>query len=202
VISLYDASAGALTAFLVLGAIDGVYLHLWRYRLHARPESTREHRFHTAAAVLFAATLPALYLWATAGWLLWCAVLLVAADLVVSIADMRAERDSRAGIGGLSTGEYVLHMLLMSLRGAALALAFAARPAEAWSLDGPPILGSLPPFASAIAWQVLPGTIAVAVLHVWLCLPAGVSRFERWRQRAPRWTACCAWPPAPRSMER
>jgi len=47
------ASVVFLMAFGVLAAIDGVYLHLWRLRLPARPSSYVEHLWHTASAVLF-----------------------------------------------------------------------------------------------------------------------------------------------------
>jgi hypothetical protein len=187
----YTAGAGALAAFLGLGAVDGVYLHLWRYRLHARSASRYEHRMHTLAAVLFAATLPAVFLWETGGVLLWTGVGLVAADLVVSIVDMISERDSRAELGGLSTGEYVLHMLIMTFRGAALALMLAGRPAAAWALDAPWIGGTLPAFAATVAWQALPGAVVMAGLHVWLCTDSGVRRFEGLRARAE--AAVSAW---------
>jgi hypothetical protein len=180
----YTAGAAALAIFLGLGAVDGIYLHLWRYRLHARSASRYEHRIHTFAAVLFAATLPAVFLWETGGVLLWTGISLIAADLAVSIVDMTSERDSRAEFGGLSTGEYVLHMLIMSFRGAALALALAGRPAAAWALDAPWIVGSLPAFAATVAWQAFPGAVVMAALHVWLCTDSGVRTFEAIRARA------------------
>jgi hypothetical protein len=181
--NLYTASAVALAVFLALGAVDGIYLHLWRYRLHARAASRYEHRLHTVAAVLFAGTLPALHLWETGGLLLWTGIALVVADLGASIADMFSERDSRADLGGLSTGEYVLHMLVMSARGAALALALGARPAEAWSLASPWILGPMPGLAATVAWQALPGAVVMAGLHVWLCTDTGARKFEALRER-------------------
>jgi hypothetical protein len=180
----YTAGAAALAIFLGLGAVDGIYLHLWRYRLHARSASRYEHRIHTIAAVLFAATLPAVFLWETGGVLLWAGIGLIAADLGVSIVDMISERDSRADLGGLSTGEYVLHMLIMSFRGAALALMLAGRPAAAWAFDAPWIVGSLPGFAAMVAWQALPGAVVMAALHVWLCTDSGVRAFEALRGRA------------------
>jgi hypothetical protein len=194
----YTAGAIALAVFLGLGAVDGIYLHLWRYRLHARSASRFEHRMHTIAAVLFAATLPAVFLWETGGALLWIGVSLIAADLVVSLVDMISERDSRAELGGLSTGEYVLHMLIMSFRGAALALMLAGRPATAWAFDAPWIVGSLPGFAATVAWQALPGSVVMAALHIWLCTDSGVRRFEGMRARGA--ASLDAWrglPPAP-----
>lgn len=181
--SLYEAGAVALAVFLALGAVDGLYLHLWRHRLHARPASRGEHRLHTLSAFLFAATLPAVLLWETGGLLLWAGVGLIALDLGVSLFDMISERDSRADLGGLSTGEYVLHMLIMSARGASLALALGARPAAAWAFDAPWVLGPMPPLAATVAWQAFPGAILMTALHVWLCTESGVRSFEALRAR-------------------
>ena len=119
----------------------------------------------------------------------------MAADLGVSILDMVSERDSRADLGGLSTGEYVLHMLIMGSRGAALALALGGRPGAAWAFDAPLVIGPLPRFAATLAGQALPGVIVIGALHVWLCAPAGVRAFEALRNRAERAIApLCAWP--------
>jgi len=193
---LYLPSTAALLVFMLLGTVDGLYLHLWRYRLYARPASRREHRYHTVAAVLFAATLPAVFLWETAGLLLWTGVALIGADMVVSLADMLAERDSRAGLGGLSRGEYVLHMVIMMAKASALSLALAARPQAAWALDAPWVLQPLPAFATFVGWQALPGALAIGALHVWLCTASGVRTMEALRARASAWrgapSGCCS----------
>jgi hypothetical protein len=180
---LYLPSTAALIVFLVLGAVDGVYLHLWRYRLYARSASRREHLHHTVAAVLFAATLPAVFLWETGGLLLWTGVVLIGADLAVSVADMLAETGSRADLGGLSRGEYVLHMMIMMAKGSAISLALAARPEAAWAFDAAWILQPLPAFATFVGWQALPGAIAIGALHVWLCTGSGVRGTEGLRER-------------------
>lgn len=176
--NLYNASTVALVVFLILASVDGLYLHLWRYRLHTREASRYEHRLHTLTAVLFAATFCALFLRETGGVLLWTGVVLVAVDALVALLDMRSEADSRADLGGLSNGEYVLHMFIMAARGVSLALAFGGRPVAAWQLDAPWILGSLPLFAETIAWGALPGVALTAVLHLWLCTSRGVRLFE------------------------
>jgi hypothetical protein len=188
---LYLPSTAALLVFLILGAVDGLYLHLWRYRLYARPGSKREHLYHTIAAVTFAATMPAVFLWETGGLLLWTGVLLIGADLVVSLTDMLAENDSRADLGGLSRGEYVLHMVIMTAKGSALSLALAARPETAWAFDAAWILQPLPGFAAFVGWQALPGAVAIGTLHVWLCTASGVRTIEAFRARVS--AAVSAW---------
>ena len=188
---LYLPSTAALLVFLILGAVDGLYLHFWRYRLYARTASTREHLYHTIAAVTFAATLPAVFLWETGGLLLWTGVLLIGADLIVSLADMLAENDSRADLGGLSRGEYVLHMVIMTAKGSAISLALAARPEAAWAFDATWILRPLPAFAAFVGWQALPGAVAIGALHLWLCAESGVRAMEDLRARAS--AAVSAW---------
>jgi hypothetical protein len=197
-IDLNLASAALLGVLLALGAFDGLYLHLWRYQLPARAASRHEHRLHTATAALTLGTLAALFLRETGGLLLWTGVAFVALDLGVAIADMVSERDSRAELGGLSTGEYVIHMLMMASRGGAVALALGARPASAWSLESPVFLGPLPEPAAAVAWASLPGAVAITLLHLWLCTGHGVRAFLAFRAwlasgppMAPRWFACC-----------
>jgi hypothetical protein len=189
-VSLYTASAAALAVFMVLGTVDGLYFHLWRDRLHTRPASRREHWVHTWRTLLFAALLPTLFLWQTAGALLWAGLLLLGLDQALELWDMFTEKDSRADLGGLSTSEYVLHMSSSTARGAALALGLAARPAEAWSTGSPWILGPMPTLAWLVAWQSVPGAMGAAVLHLWLCTDAGVRRFEaarsRWFSPRPR----------------
>ena len=44
--SLANAAAVLLAVFAALAAVDGLYIHLWRLRLHARPETRREHWLH------------------------------------------------------------------------------------------------------------------------------------------------------------
>ena len=163
--------------------MDGFYLHLWRYRLHTRALSRREHWAHTLRAVLFVPLLPTLFLWETGGVLLWAGLFLLVLDQALELADMILEKDSRADLGGLSTGEYVLHVTISTARGVSLALTLAARPAEAWSLAAPAVLGALPGFAAFVAWQSLPGAVLGAALHVWLCTDRGVRAFEAGRTR-------------------
>jgi hypothetical protein len=188
---LYLPSTAALLVFLILGAVDGLYFHLWRYRLYARPASKREHLYHTIAAVTFAATLPTVFLWETGGLLLWAGVALIGADMVVSLADMLAENDSRTDLGGLSRGEYVLHMVIMTAKGSAISLALAARPEAAWTFDAGWILQPLPAFAAFVGWQALPGAVAIGTLHLCLCTAAGVRTMEAFRARAS--AAASAW---------
>jgi hypothetical protein len=98
---LVTASTILLLLFAGLSLVDGLYIHLWRLRLHARPESYREHLWHTGRAVLFAPAVMLVFAAPTAGLALWIGVVLFALDEVVEMFDVLAERASRASRGGL-----------------------------------------------------------------------------------------------------
>lgn len=168
----------ALQIFVVLSTIDGLYIHLWRLRLHQRPESYREHVWHTARALLFAPVVAILFATPSGGMLLWFGVALAIFDQVAGVTDAMSERDSRRTLGGLGRGEYVLHVLLVAVHAIALTLVLAARPASAWSLAAPTTLGEWPATTMLVAGPII-GGIAVAALHVALA----------WRYRPD--AGCC-----------
>ncbi len=158
-----------LQLFAALSIVDGLYLHLWRLRLHARPASYREHLWHTARAGLFAPIVALVVAIPSAGALLWLGVLLVALDQLLGLLDARDERDSRADLGGLGRGEYVLHLALTGLHTAALALALAARPAAAWDPAAPLVVADAPALTLWLAGP-LAGGVLVFALHLGLAL--------------------------------
>lgn len=176
------ASTVLLLVFAVLSAVDGLYLHLWRYRLHLRADSAFEHWLHTARAVLFPGILATLFLASPRGTVLWLGLALVAVDQAVELFDTFSERASRASLGGLSSFEYSLHVTLTTLRVAALTLALAAVPSEAWALSAWEFAPVAHPAAVRSAVMLLvPGAIAVAVLHVVLGCWASPAHC-RWRR--------------------
>lgn len=166
--SLATAATLVLAAFTALAGLDGIYIHLVRLRLHTHAETRREHLLHTARAVLFPALALLLFAWPSGGPLLWAGVAVAAADTVAELWDVFVEPDSRKTLGGLSRGEYLLHVVLTILRSSALVLTLTARPAEAWSLDAPSFLSGLPSFASTLAANLVPGGVLGAVVHLWL----------------------------------
>lgn len=165
--ALVAASTSLLVVFALFAAVDGLYLHLWRYRLHERQESQREHWLHTVRGLLFPGILATLFLAPPRGGVLWLGLALVALDQAVELWDMLSERDSRASLGGLSSFEYALHVLLTTVRVAAITLALAAVPAEGWLLGAPPVPGH-PAAVRAVVEGLLPGALVLAGLHVLL----------------------------------
>ena len=174
------AAALVLQLFAVLSTIDGLYIHLWRLRLHGRPESYREHLLHTARTVLFVPVVVTVFAMPSAGFLLWVGVAFAALDQAAGIVDALAERDSRASLGGLGRSEYALHVALVEVHAIALTLGLVARPSEAWSLSAPSTLGEWPAAVQMLVMGPIVGGIAVAALHVVLA----------WANRPS--FACCA----------
>lgn len=163
-------ASALLLGFAALSALDGVYIHLVRLRLHAHPSSWAEHVWHTGRALLFAPILLTLFTVVSGGARLWAGILLVALDQALELLDTTSERSSRAPMGGLGTFEYVLHVTLTTLRTAAIALTLAARPASAYSLDAPQVVAELPGVWAFLVAQLVPGAVLVAALHVVLAV--------------------------------
>jgi hypothetical protein len=184
---LMSAATVFLMIFGAVAAVDGLYLHLWKYRLYARPESRREHKLHTAQGALFVPVVFLLFYGDFGGAALWTGVLFLAFEQVVEILDVLDERDSRAGLGGLSSTEYALHAVAITARTAAVALALAAKPLSAWSLDAPLVTGPGHAWASSVGLQMVVGNLLVVGLHLWLMLP----RYQRGPVAVPA-AACCA----------
>ena len=95
----------------------------------------------------------------------------VIAALSTELADVFSENDSRASIGGLSTQEYALHVVLTILKVASFAFLFASKPAEAWSISSPIVLGEYGFVAEMTALQVMVGSGLVGLLHLVLLHP-------------------------------
>lgn len=158
-----------LNLVILLGTVDGLYFHLWKYRLYGRTESLYEHKLHTIRAFLFIPMVWLLFGKNYGGLWLWSGVLVVAVDLVVELMDVLCEIKSRAGIGGLSTSEYLVHVNATGLRFVALALILAAKPLSAWGLSAP--LETDPAYPLWVTWLALstiPGSVIGGALHLWL----------------------------------
>lgn len=130
-------------------------------------------------ALLFVPIVLTVFLVPTAGVVLWSGVALVAALYWIEIRDVRAERDSRADLGGLSRNELTLHVVLVVTRTLAVALALLSRPAEARSSFGTPVMGAHPLWISWLVSLLIPGAPLTAAMHV----------YYAWRYRP---TGCCA----------
>lgn len=168
---LFVASA-LIIGYTVLAIIDGLYLHLWKYRLHTGKESIYEHKLHTLRAVLFPVVLYLLFAKNFGGILLWIGMLFGVTDLVIGAKDIFEEKHSRKELGGLSSFEYFIHVCANSIHVTYLTLIVIAKPVSAWSFSSPALLtGPYPSMMWSVFVLMLPGAVIGAVVHVWLLHP-------------------------------
>ncbi len=154
-----------LNLFMIVGAVDLFYFHMWKYKLHTRPESIYEHKLHGIFALIMVPLAYFLYYQNSGGWALWAGVFFVVAALTVEMLDVFSEGDSRASVGGLTTGEYSLHVAATILKVASFAFIFGSKPASAWSLESPFSLGSYGSMGEMMAIQVMAGSLFIGLLH-------------------------------------
>lgn len=168
---LYAATGLQLLLFTVVATLDGLYLHLYRYRLWARPASRYEHRLHTLNAVIFPALTLLLFCAEPRGAWLWLAAALFCATFAVEIVDVRCEYASRADLGGLGQNEYLMHFFMAATRfGAVMPLLLA--PDGAWPLDQTGFYDRPLPLR-ILGWCVALPAIGTATLHVVLDIHGG-----------------------------
>jgi len=165
----FVAGAILFCAFAAVGMVDGAYFHIWKYKLHARVESRKEHVTHTLNAILFPPIVYLLLYRDCGGIALWAAALLVVVDVAIESWDVLIERASRAAIGGLSSVEYWIHTMAITLRIGGIGVLLAAHPTYAWRFDAPATLAGEPPaLVRVVALVLIAGASVTAVQHVWL----------------------------------
>ncbi len=134
----------------LLGAFDVAFFHVHRARLVERRECRLEAWIHVARGPVYAAQFVLLPNVRMQGGWAFALVALFAVDALVAALDVLAEPASRRAQGGLSGGEYFMHVLLSVLVGAlihatlqsawawrALPTAFALEPHAPWILRAP-----------------------------------------------------------------
>lgn len=164
-----------LNLFMIVGAVDLFYFHIWKYKLHTRPESRYEHKLHMVFSFLMVPLAGLLYYQDFGGYGLWAAAFFVVAALGTEMLDVFSEGDSRASLGGLTTGEYSMHVAATIFKVASFAFMFGAKPAGAWSASSPVVFGSHGWMGEMIALKVMIGSFAVGLLHLVLLHPKAAS---------------------------
>ena len=160
----------------VFATADGVYLHLYKYRLFARADSRTEHWTHSIRALMFGPIVYLLFAHPYAGVVLWATLGLVVVDFGVQSWDVLVERGSRATLGGLTPVEYWIHVAAITTHVAAVTLILVTRPDGAWSLSAGTVApGPWPSLAHWTALAIAPGAVGLGVLHLGLMHP----RFRR-----------------------
>jgi hypothetical protein len=159
-----------LILFTFVATVDGLYFHLYKYKLYARKDSIKEHHLHTLNALFFPVTVVLLFVINSSGPLLWILLFFIIATLVVEFLDVFEERASRESLGGLTSLEYSMHFAMSGIRTAFSSLILVHKPAWMWSLRSPWILempqGAL--FLKIVGLSVAVLGIPVFILHYYL----------------------------------
>ena len=178
------------TLALAVGAADGFYFHLWKYRLYSLPRSRKEHIAHTGRAVLLPPTL-----WLAFGDIpgqglrsrIYMLGSLVMLDALIGIGDALIEHGSRRDLGGLPRYEYLIHVVATGLHSGAEALAIVAWLAIdlRWAGDRVTPVGLSPVFHSISSFLLVVAAV-VASAHVALLHPGFARRFGSLAERGTR----------------
>lgn len=165
---LLNASLLFLIPVAILSAYDGIYLHLFKYKLQENPDSKLEHLTHTIRSLLFIPIVLLLLIWNVSGTLLYLLISLLVIDFVVEILDLIEEKRSRKKMGGLPHLEYILHMTLTTARVATFSLVIASKPIEAFF--GNMVLPKNPDLVIFAGEQMIYGAVFISLLHITLIL--------------------------------
>lgn len=178
-----------LALFAILGLYDGFYLHIFKYRLYDHRESKYEHITHTIRGVLFPCILYCCYLATGEVWFI-VGLILLAMDVIVTVVDAYMEGDSRKFMGGLPRGEYIIHLLVNGFHFAAIAVFIVMKVeiTESGFILNNTITttASYPTFVWVVK-NLIPGAIAMALLHIIVAIPGTVNYWTIVRNRI----TCC-----------
>ncbi|WP_224240470.1 hypothetical protein [Hyalangium gracile] len=160
-----------------LGAFDTLYYHEWRARLPAGVPGTRpELLLHAARDFLYA------LLFGSLPWVAWRGAwagvlgLVIAAEIVITLADFVVEDRVRQPLGGVYPGERCMHTVMAILYGAVLAHLVPVL-LEAWRLPTGLVVepAPVPEALRAVLSLMAVGVLGSGVRDVYaaLALPRG-----------------------------
>jgi hypothetical protein len=109
-----------------LGAFDVLYFHIYKCKLHLRPECRREVFWHVWRHLIYALQFVWVANFRFHGWALAALAALYFCDVFIAWSDVLEENRSRASQGGLPRGEYFMHIVLSLLVGLYMMATFQA----------------------------------------------------------------------------
>ncbi|KAB8033370.1 hypothetical protein [Fluviispira multicolorata] len=168
--SIETMSCFFLILFTIVATVDGLYFHLYKYRLYEKPESQKEHALHTWNSFLFPFTVFFLFAENFSGIFLWIAVILTFVTLIIEFCDVFEEKKSRQALGGLTSLEYSMHFGMAGLRAVFTTLILANKPWFAWSFTGPLLLYNYSNYVRFIGYSIAFVGIPIFILHFMLML--------------------------------
>lgn len=130
-----------LAAQGALGAFDTLYYHEWRGRLVARgPEVYPELKLHAGRSLIYGALFAGLALFRWHGLLTAVLIVLLLAEIVITLADFVIEDGVRKPLGGVFPGERITHAIMGIVYGAMLG--YLAPTLNAWIHEPTGLVGS------------------------------------------------------------
>jgi hypothetical protein len=100
-----------------LGALDIALFHSIAHGIRSHADSQMELIVHSLRGPTYCLLFLVVPNFALHGFYFWCLIALFVVDVVISIWDFALERRSRQLLGGLPSGEYVLHILIAMIFG-------------------------------------------------------------------------------------
>ncbi len=104
-----------------LGAMDIALFHSLAHGIRSHPDSVTELAAHSLRGPVYATLFVLIPNFILHGVFIWGVLALFLIDVAISIWDFALEQHSRRFLGGLPSGEYVLHMLMAIVFGALMA---------------------------------------------------------------------------------
>ena len=144
----YAIATGCLVLFSLLGAFDGIYFHMLKYKLHEHPPARLEHQLHTFRGLMFIPIALIFFVWNSSGLVLWLGIGLLLIDFIAEIVDIMVEKEARKELGGVSSAETVVHVTATGFRMTALGIILALKPIGAYANS---VSNSLPPFPTHLS---------------------------------------------------
>lgn len=158
-----------LIAYVLLAVYDGVYLHLYKFKLYDRTESQFEHLTHTVRTLLFAGILLTAFINIENNQLFIIGLTLVILDIITLLIDAYVEKDSRSFMGGLPRWEYIIHLLVNGFHFASIAVLLTIKiNLTDYGLTLNNNFSKIKNFHyfELVAANLLPGAIIISILHI------------------------------------
>lgn len=145
----------------VLGALDIAFYHAVSHGIRSHPDARHELIVHSLRGPTYATLFVVVPNIVCGGALFWLLIAVYVIDLVISIVDFWLERRSRAFLGGLPSGEYVLHILIAMAFGALVAATFYE--GYGWTLEPTGFVYRPAPVPALV--RVVMAAMAVVVMY-------------------------------------
>ena len=154
--------------FVAVAGVDAGWFHFYKYKLHLRAASAREHLLHTLNSLLFPSTILGVFVLNVRGALLWGVVSCYVLTFAIELLDVWEEKRSRPADGGLEPLESVLHFGMGLLRASVLGIFVATRSVDDFGSLLPLVKDSslIPFWVRVMGLSMIVASVPMAFLHI------------------------------------